>query len=122
MSCGKAFNRSSALKWHIKNVHTKPRKPKSYIDLVGEDVAREGDTLMEFRDPVWSCTLCNYTSKSRSHMKEHVEKHIMGMKCYCQVCGKTFKRSSALRGHIRNKHTLSEDSAIKHQNVSGSDL
>ena len=54
---------------------------------------------------VWKCTLCEYTTKSKTHMTEHVEsKHVDdGLAYTCKFCPKTTKSRSGLRLHV-NKH------------------
>ena len=43
-----------------------------------------------------ACTECPYSSKMKSHAREHVEKHIEGFSLECENCNRTFilKRSS----------------------------
>ena len=54
----------------------------------------------------WVCRACNYKSKLKDHVFEHVEsKHINdGLSYFCGLCGKAFKARNLLRMHLRTKH------------------
>ena len=55
--------------------------------------------LMEKRDGRHCCTVCDYSSLSKAHVKEHVELHIEDL-CYpCQHCDKTFRSKNVFRRH-----------------------
>ena len=73
--------------------------------IIPEEVVRQVETLYTKLDihGVFACQKCSYTSTQRSHLKEHVEKHIEGLKYPCSLCGKVASSSMSLRGHLR-KH------------------
>ena len=53
------------------------------------------------------CYTCNYCVKSfkdRSHMKEHVEKHIEGLSFPCTMCDTILRSRPSLRIHNIRKH------------------
>jgi len=50
-------------------------------------------------DNIWQCTECSYGSKTKGHVKEHVEKHIEGITIPCQTCPKVFSKRSTARRH-----------------------
>ena len=73
--------------------------------LVTEETARIVETLYSRRpDMVFTCLKCEYTSTQRGHLKEHVEKHIEGLKYTCSFCNKKSSTSQSLRGHMQKYH------------------
>ena len=54
---------------------------------------------------LWQCIQCNYSSKLRYTVKEHVETHISGFSHQCSVCNKTCKPRNALRVHTIRNHS-----------------
>ena len=68
------------------------------------------NTLMEYNEKVselvakfgvdWICTDCQYTSRARGAVLEHVDVHINYLH-HCQHCDKSFTRRSSLRRHKR---------------------
>ena len=55
--------------------------------------------LLEKRDGRHCCTVCDYSSLQRTHVKEHVELHIEGLYYPCQFCDKTFRSKNVSRRH-----------------------
>ena len=47
----------------------------------------------------WNCTACSYSTKNKSHIREHAEKHITGFSFDCMNCDKTFSQKRNLRSH-----------------------
>ena len=73
--------------------------------LVTEETARIVETLYSRRpDMVFTCLKCEYTSTQRGHLREHVEKHIEGLKYFCSFCNKKSSTSQSLRGHMQKYH------------------
>ena len=74
--------------------------------IIPEEVVRQVETLYTKLDihGVFACQKCSYTSTQRCHLKEHVEKHIEGLKYPCSLCGKISSSSLSLRGHLRKHH------------------
>ena len=73
--------------------------------LVTEETARIVETLYSRRpDMVFTCLKCEYTSTQRGHLREHVEKHIEGLKYTCSFCNKKSSTSQSLRGHMQKYH------------------
>ena len=60
--------------------------------------------LMEKIDGIFHCKACNYSSRNRTHVKEHVERHIEGLSYPCQFCDKTFRSRNSLRVHYHSYH------------------
>ena len=54
---------------------------------------------------VWQCTLCEYSSKKKYNLSEHVQsKHSQHDGYDCNLCDKICPSSSALRMHRKRKH------------------
>ncbi len=55
---------------------------------------------------VWICSDCQYETKKKFHMMEHIEsKHIQdGLGYQCEVCSNVYKTRSNLRVHIKGQH------------------
>ena len=59
-------------------------------------------------DGYYTCTNCEYTTKNKTHMQEHVEKHIDGLKYPCNSCSKVLRSSLSFRNHKRICHIYKE--------------
>ena len=57
------------------------------------------EQLTEKRDGRHCCTVCDYTSLNKAHLKEHVELHIEGLNYPCQFCDKAFRSKNVFRRH-----------------------
>jgi hypothetical protein len=55
---------------------------------------------------VWKCTQCEYSTKSKTHMTEHVEsKHVNdGLAYGCKFCYKLARSRNLLRAHVNTCH------------------
>ena len=54
---------------------------------------------------VWQCTECEYSSKRKFRVSEHVKsKHVLHQGYDCHLCGQTCPSSNALRMHKKRKH------------------
>ena len=76
------------------------------LHLESEETERI-DTLLEYNEKVSElvakfgvCTDCQYTSRARGAVLEHVDVHINYLH-HCQHCDKSFTRRSSLRRHKR---------------------
>ena len=52
----------------------------------------------------FACTMCDYSSKQKNHMREHAERHIEGLEYPCNFCDKMFRTSNSLRNHKYRSH------------------
>ena len=68
---------------------------------IDSDTIEKIERMIEKRTDGYSCTNCGHISKHRSHMKEHVEKHIEGLQYPCNLCHKTFRSSHSFRNHSK---------------------
>ena len=57
------------------------------------------DAMIVKRSDGYSCTQCEYITRKRPHMREHVEKHIEGLEYPCNSCDKILRSSHSLRDH-----------------------
>ena len=71
-------------------------KPTAHIDTTTKAKIQ---SLMEKGTGGYSCNNCGYISKIKSHMQEHVEKHIEGLEYPCDSCNKIMRSSLSLRNH-----------------------
>ena len=67
-------------------------------------MAKISSMIARRHDGYYTCTNCEYTTKSKSHMQEHVEKHIEGLEYPCNSCSKVLRSSLSLRNHKRSCH------------------
>ena len=52
----------------------------------------------------WICKECPYRSKNKTHVQEHVQKHIFGFSIQYKYCEKSFKIKMYIRQHVRMCH------------------
>ena len=55
---------------------------------------------------VWRCTLCDYATRKKTHVREHIEcKHVDDGQFYnCKFCPKAVKSRNSLRRHVGQAH------------------
>ena len=82
------------------NIVPVPSKVKhtGYID---PGTMEKIELMIERIEEEYACTKCEYNSKKKSHMIEHVEKHIKGLEYPCNLCYMVLKSSSSFRVHKR---------------------
>ena len=71
---------------------------------IDKDVARSVKDMIVKQDNFWTCTVCQFKSMNRSHLKEHVETHIEGLEFPCNYCEKVMRSSNAFRQHVGKFH------------------
>ena len=70
-------------------------------DLIESMINKEGSGA----SVLFICTQCNYSSKHKTNLKEHVEsKHIQSQGFTCNLCAKFCPNRKSLRNHIYSKH------------------
>ena len=64
------------------------------------------EELCERTNSMWYCRACNYKTKDKCHVYEHVEsQHICDGQFYnCPYCGHTLKARRHLQDHILRRH------------------
>ena len=68
------------------------------------DLDKTINTLMEYQDNVWNCTICGKQIRDRARMSYHVEVHIDGVSHPCPICGKTYRSRNSLQNHNYTVH------------------
>ena len=65
-----------------------------------ENLETKVQELMGKINGVFTCKECDRTTRDRTDLRKHVEKHIDGLRFSCPECSRKYSRSSALRSHI----------------------
>jgi hypothetical protein len=119
--CDKSYSKRSHLNRHIFSVHSEGIKESNNGDISEEiceygfsDKANEDNIsksveeydlqvsyLVTKTDDGFACTECPYSSKLKSHAREHAEMHMEGFSLECENCNRTFIRKNGLRKHKR---------------------
>merc|ERR1712098_40742 len=79
--------------------------PNTGLPLAGADGNKELDHLVaslmdKTAEGIWLCNNCDYTSRSRNSVKEHVEsRHIETQSYPCNICHKSYRTRHSLRTH-----------------------
>ena len=55
--------------------------------------------MFEQQNDRYVCKHCEYTTKIKQHMKDHVERHIDGLEYPCNVCESIFRSARSLKYH-----------------------
>ena len=55
--------------------------------------------ITERVDGFYKCKVCGKTSKDKTNLGKHIEKHFEGLSFRCKMCKKTFRSREALRQH-----------------------
>ena len=63
------------------------------------------EKMIEKNGELWQCKVCSKMFKSRSHVSQHAETHIEGLKHNCHLCNKPASTRHALKDHMRGFHT-----------------
>ena len=86
-----------------RTVRAAPGENLVFVDDMSE-VGTKIEELIERREGMHYCRLCDYSSWKISHIKEHVEVHIEGLAYSCQFCDNTFRSRNILRKHLFASH------------------
>ena len=65
-----------------------------------ENLETKVQELMGKINGVFTCKECDRTTRDRTDLRKHVEKHIDGLRFSCPECSRKYSRSSALRSHM----------------------
>ena len=76
-----------------------PKEKRSIV--INPDTMATIESMTEKHVDGYSCTHCDYNSKKKDHMREHVEKHINGLEYPCNVCNRVYRSSHSFRDHKR---------------------
>ena len=131
--CEKACGSKHALRYHIKEhkadrAHLKYVKQNYKVEKV-QDFEKGGDLTREGKVKSWSdlkqyvtkqhdpdekkpfqCTICQFKGRQSYDMQIHVEKyHFYGaLKHFCNLCDALLDTKSALKCHMKSRHTQSK--------------
>ena len=82
---------------HVANVES--MSPKE-IDLKMKELYKKNEN-----DGVWSCLVCDYTTRTNSgDMRKHIETHLDGLSYTCSLCNREFRKRDSLYKHIKKSH------------------
>ena len=68
------------------------------------ETAKKIEAMLKKDNYLWRCAVCDFSSRAKTHLKEHVETHIESLKYPCSYCGKITATTNALRKHILRVH------------------
>ena len=57
------------------------------------------ENMEQNSEGLYVCKLCDKTIKMKTHMKYHIETHIVGLTFQCHICEKNFKSRNSLNVH-----------------------
>ena len=66
---------------------------------------------------VWGCSQCHKKMKKKSHMRMHVETHLVGLKHRCHQCLTDFKTRSSLKSHNWKFHNPNNPDPNSYQDL-----
>ena len=69
-----------------------------------EEIEEKIKELLQKIDGMWTCMVCDYTSKFSTSVRKHVEKHIDGLSYSCNLCNKDFRLVGTLKRHKYDSH------------------
>uniref|UniRef100_UPI00358F58C3 zinc finger protein 85-like n=1 Tax=Myxine glutinosa TaxID=7769 RepID=UPI00358F58C3 len=101
-SCGKSFNRSSSLTRHM-TVHNgeRPYKCRSCGKSFNRSSSLTRHMKIHNDERPYKCTSCGKSFNQASHLRPHMTIHNGECPYKCSSCGKSFNRSSTLKTHMR---------------------
>ena len=110
----KSVTHSSAwlgLDWKEKS-KSKYNNLEKPVVVITDEVYLKVDKIVEKRPDssgnlVWTCTVCNFVPNKnvKTHVREHAEHHIEGLKYTCVICAKVLRTSHNMRGHYTRHRT-----------------
>ena len=77
----------------LKTYQQKWQQRKKSYSIIEPDIMARIEMMIQRQPEGYNCTNCDYTTKNRGHMIEHVEKHTEGLEYPCNVCNKMFRTS-----------------------------
>ena len=72
---------------------------------VQNELSHEINNMIEKKKGAWRCKICGKTTNTKSHINDHVERHIEGMSYACHMCSKTFSNRPSLSNHMSRFHS-----------------
>ena len=79
--------------------------PFVYLFHLGDIESKMVKEITEEGGSLWRCQVCDYVTKQKGALFEHVEsKHTLSVGYNCHVCGKFCPTRNALRSHVSRQH------------------
>ena len=79
--------------------------PFVYLFHLGDIESKMVKEITEEGGSLWRCQVCDYVTKQKGALFEHVEsKHTLSDGYNCHVCGKFCPTRNALRSHVSRQH------------------
>ena len=97
--------KSEGIEFEEKVVQSQMKQKAETANIDHVTMTKISSMIARRPDGFYTCTDCEYTTKSKSHMQEHVEKHIEGLEYPCNSCSKVLRSSLSFRNHKRTCHT-----------------
>ena len=104
------LNETQEKEYLVQKPSMQPRRERPHI--VAKSSNSEGDTSieelnlllaekMEKIDGIYTCKVCQKTSKDKTNLGKHIESHLEGLCFSCNECSQQFRSRMALRHHKR---------------------
>lgn len=109
--CGKKFSAARFMTQHRREQHEEGEKRRIKCDLCDfsslgvRNLRKHVKTMHNDNVPVFKCSYCSTTSKSKGNIIVHEKIHTGDCPFKCDVCSKTFRRNHHLKNHLVKCHT-----------------
>jgi len=109
--CGKKFSAARFMTQHRREQHEEGEKRRIKCDLCDfsslgvRNLRKHIKTMHNENVPVFKCSYCSTTSKSKGNIIVHEKIHTGDCPFKCDVCSKTFRRNHHLKNHLVKCHT-----------------
>jgi len=72
---------------------------------INDELCLQINEMIEKNGGAWRCKICGKTSRDKTDINRHAERHIEGMSHACHICNKTFQNRHSLTSHISRIHS-----------------
>ena len=95
----------SSVKIHAGNSQRHLKKTAEKLEFQGIQLVGNCSNMVDKYDGVWKCNLCEYNSKKKYKVTNHVENlHLNECSHICMFCDKVLKSRRKITYHIYKKH------------------
>ena len=88
--------------FHSRGIFRRHQKKQHKIQM--SDIVDTTESLIKKKNGRYHCIVCDYNSRQTTHLREHVEIHVVGLSYPCDFCGKVLRTISSHRMHINKYH------------------